>query len=64
MAIFNINGYEVDNLADAIEKCREIWSESKTDAVLEQRREALAKPTQLDRERAEAGVSVNLGGNK
>jgi hypothetical protein len=61
MALFNINGKSADSLQEALEICREIWSNSKSDAVLEQKKEALSKPTPLDRERAEAGVSVKLG---
>lgn len=62
MAIFNVNGQETDSLQDAINYCREVWAESKKEAVEEQRREALAKPTPLDIQRAEAGVTPNIAG--
>ena len=60
MAAFNINGQEIDTLAGAIERCREIWVEAnkaETDAQIDA---ALSKPTALDRRRAERGVEPDL----
>lgn len=62
MAIFNVNGQETDNLLEAFDICREIWAESKKEDVEAQRRDALAKPTPLDIQRAEAGVTPNVSG--
>lgn len=58
--IFNVNGQETDSLNEAINYCREVWATSKKEAVEAQRREALSKPTPLDIQRAEAGVTPNI----
>lgn len=62
MAIFTINGREADSLTDAFDICRQVWSEAKAPAVMEQKRSALSKVTPLDRERAELGVVPDLAG--
>jgi hypothetical protein len=56
MAVFSINGAEAESLGEAIEICRAVWERHKAPAVLEQVKEALAKPSPIDIERARLGV--------
>jgi hypothetical protein len=42
-APFTINGEEIDNLSDALARCKEIWAEYKAPAVAEQIAAAEAK---------------------
>lgn len=60
LKLFNVNGRETDDLNEALAFVDQVWHESKVDAVLEQRKAALAKPTEIDRQRAELGVEPNL----
>lgn len=61
MSIFTINGREANTLEEAINVCREEWVKAKEVAVLEQKKDALAKPTDIDRQRAELGVVADMG---
>lgn len=58
MPIFTINGQTTDNINEAHNMVRDAWTESKKEAVAQQKHAALSKPSLIDLERAAAGITA------